>query len=74
MYLSLLSINFVFASLIGLANVYIVTDCMTLTRAQIEVNIPRKRKRSCSDHDKVCMLSSYNPNLVTLQSYVMLSL
>ena len=39
--------------LVGLANVCIVTACMTLTRARIEVNIPRKRKGSCSDHDKV---------------------
>ena len=31
----------------------VVTDCMTLTRARIEVTIPRKRKGSCTDHDKV---------------------
>ena len=37
----------------GLASVCIVTDCMTLTRARIEVNIPRKRKGACTDHDKV---------------------
>ena len=35
----------------------VVTDCMTLTRARIEVNIPRKRKGSCSDHDKVYTLA-----------------
>ena len=45
MYLSLLSINFVFASLVGLANVCIVTDCMTLTRARIEVNIPIEEEK-----------------------------
>ena len=65
--------TFVFASLIGLANVCIVTDCMTLTQsARIEVNIPRKRKRSCSDHHTryVAMLSSYNPKPITCQVHV----
>ena len=31
----------------------VVTDCMTLTRARIEVPIPRKRRASCANHDKV---------------------
>lgn len=36
----------------GLANVCLVTSCMTLVRARIETNIPRKRKGQCSQHDK----------------------
>jgi len=38
----------------GLANVCLVTSSMTLVRAKIETNIPRKRKGQCSQHDKVC--------------------
>ena len=30
----------------------LVTSNMTLTRAKIDVNIPRKRKGNCSQHDK----------------------
>jgi len=37
----------------GLANVCLVTTSMTLVRAKIETNIPRKRKGQCSQHDKV---------------------
>ena len=37
----------------GLANVCLITPSMTLVRAKIETNIPRKRKGSCSQHDKV---------------------
>jgi len=37
----------------GLANVCLVTSAMTLVRAKIETNIPRKRKGQCSQHDKV---------------------
>lgn len=37
----------------GLANVCLVTSSMTLVRAKIETNIPRKRKGQCSQHDKV---------------------
>lgn len=36
----------------GLAHVCVVTDCMTLTRARIEMPIPRKRRASCASHDK----------------------
>jgi len=36
----------------GLAHVCVVTPCMTITRARIEMNIPRKRKGSCTNHDK----------------------
>jgi len=46
----------------GLANVCLVTSAMTLVRAKIETNIPRKRKGQCSQHDKVlsCHLMHYN--------------
>ena len=40
----------------GLAHVCVVTECMTLTRARIEVHIPRKRLGSCENHDKVGQL------------------
>ncbi len=36
----------------GIAHVCLVTNNMTLTRAKIETNIPRKRKGQCSQHDK----------------------
>ncbi|CAH1801584.1 unnamed protein product [Owenia fusiformis] len=36
----------------GLAHVCLVTSSMTLVRAKIDVNIPRKRKGLCSQHDK----------------------
>ena len=36
----------------GLAYVCLVTSSMTLTRAKIELNIPRKRRGDCSQHDK----------------------
>lgn len=36
----------------------VVTDCMTITRARIEVSLPRKRRGSCSNHDKVRSLDS----------------
>jgi len=36
----------------GLAHVCLVTSNMTLMRAKIDVNIPRKRKGNCSQHDK----------------------
>lgn len=37
----------------GLAHVCLVMSSMTLVRAKIEMNIPRKRKGMCSQHDKV---------------------
>lgn len=37
----------------GLANVCLITSNMTIVRAKIETNIPRKRKGSCTQHDKV---------------------
>nr|XP_014353763.1 PREDICTED: protein pelota homolog [Latimeria chalumnae] len=36
----------------GLAHICLVTPSMTILRAKIEMNIPRKRKGSCSQHDK----------------------
>lgn len=36
----------------GIAHVCLVTSSMTIVRAKIEVNIPRKRKGNCSQHDK----------------------
>ncbi|XP_056002994.1 protein pelota-like isoform X2 [Ostrea edulis] len=36
----------------GLANVCLITPNMTIVRAKIETNIPRKRKGSCTQHDK----------------------
>ena len=36
----------------GLAHVCLVTAFMTLCRAKIDVNIPRKRKGQCSQHEK----------------------
>nr|CAG4639228.1 EOG090X07BV [Daphnia magna] len=40
----------------GLANVCLVTGAMTLVRAKIDVTIPRKRKGSTSQHEKVSIL------------------
>ena len=37
----------------GLAHVCVVTSSMTLTRARIEIAIPRKRKGSVTNHEKV---------------------
>lgn len=36
----------------GLAYICLITSSMTLTRAKIEINIPRKRRGDCSQHDK----------------------
>lgn len=36
----------------GLAHVCAVTSLMTITRARIEMHIPRKRRGSCTNHDK----------------------
>ena len=38
---------------VGLAQLCIVTSAMTITRARIEQQIPRKRRGSCANHDKV---------------------
>lgn len=36
----------------GLAHVCLITSSMTLVRAKIDTNIPRKRKGMCTQHDK----------------------
>ncbi|MBZ3880275.1 Protein pelota-like protein [Sciurus carolinensis] len=36
----------------GLAHICLVTPSMTLTGAKVEVNIPRKRKGNCCQHDQ----------------------
>ena len=36
----------------GSCQVCLVTSCMTITRAKIDVNIPRKRRGDCSQHEK----------------------
>ncbi|KAK2165953.1 hypothetical protein LSH36_44g13016 [Paralvinella palmiformis] len=36
----------------GLAHICLITSSMTLVRAKIETNIPRKRKGMCAQHDK----------------------
>jgi len=36
----------------GLAQVCLVTSCMTITRAKIDVSIPRKRRGDCAQHEK----------------------
>ena len=36
----------------GLAHLCLVTASMTIVKAKIETNIPRKRKGSCGQHDK----------------------
>lgn len=39
----------------GLAYLCLITSSMTVTKAKIEVNIPRKRKGTSDQHDKVCL-------------------
>lgn len=39
----------------GLANLVLVTPAMTLLRAKVEVTIPRKRRGSCTQHEKVSL-------------------
>lgn len=36
----------------GLCHIFLVTSSMTIVRAKIDMNIPRKRKGFCSQHDK----------------------
>uniref|UniRef100_A0A8C4GK38 Protein pelota homolog n=1 Tax=Dicentrarchus labrax TaxID=13489 RepID=A0A8C4GK38_DICLA len=40
----------------GLANLVLVTPAMTLLRAKVEVTIPRKRRGSCTQHEKVAVM------------------
>lgn len=37
----------------GLAHVCLITSCMTIIRAKLDVNIPRKRKGFVQQHEKV---------------------
>jgi stalled ribosome rescue protein Dom34 len=39
--------------MVGLANVCLLTEHMTILRQRIEVSIPRKDKGGSSNHDKV---------------------
>jgi protein pelota len=41
--------------MIGLANLCLLTEHMTILRQRIEMNIPRKDKGSSSNHDKVSL-------------------
>lgn len=43
----------------GLANLVLVTPAMTLLRAKVEVTIPRKRRGSCTQHEKVEALNGW---------------
>lgn len=36
----------------GSCQVCLVTSCMTITRAKVDLNIPRKRRGDCSQHEK----------------------
>ncbi|KAI0982982.1 hypothetical protein GJ496_002397 [Pomphorhynchus laevis] len=36
----------------GIANICLITSSMTIPRCKIELNIPRKRKNYCQNHDK----------------------
>ena len=38
----------------GLAQICLITASMTLVRAKIDQNIPRKRKGFVKQHEKVC--------------------
>ena len=44
----------------GLAHLCLITPNMTLVRAKIETNIPRKRKGMCGQHDKVSETNLYS--------------
>ncbi|RMX51398.1 hypothetical protein pdam_00020804, partial [Pocillopora damicornis] len=44
----------------GLCHICLVTSSMTIVRAKIDMNIPRKRKGFCGQHDKVSAKSLIN--------------
>lgn len=44
----------------GLAYICLITSNLTITRAKIDVNIPKKRKGNVKQHEKVCIVSSLN--------------
>ena len=52
----------------GLAHVCLITASMTLVRAKIETNIPRKRKGMCAQHDKVFIALTVNNCLYMCRS------
>ena len=52
----------------GLCHIMLVTSSMTIVRAKIDMNVPRKRKGFCSQHDKVqCIARFASPHLCTAQ-------
>eukprot|EP00112_Aurelia_sp_Birch-Aquarium-sp1_P023246 Seg685.2 transcript_id=Seg685.2/GoldUCD/mRNA.D3Y31 product="Protein pelota" protein_id=Seg685.2/GoldUCD/D3Y31 len=53
----------------GIAHVCLVTSCMTIVRAKIDVTIPRKRKGNCSQHDKG-LLRFYDTVIQGIQRHV----
>lgn len=53
----------------GLAHVCLVTSCMTLVRAKIDVGIPRKRKGNVSQHEKA-MTRFYDTIVAALLRHV----
>ncbi|XP_016118208.1 protein pelota homolog [Sinocyclocheilus grahami] len=55
----------------GLANLVLVTPAMTLLRAKVEVTIPRKRKGSCTQHDKF-LFHGRHQDIATRSRYVRL--
>jgi len=58
----------------GVAQVCLVTSCMTVTRAKIEVGIPRKRRGDCSQHEMVSTSSMISVfKLLSDMSTLMLS-
>ena len=57
----------------GLAHVCVVTPCMTITRARIEMSIPRKRKGSCANHDKVPTILPCTPLALPFLSSLLFS-
>lgn len=48
----------------GLANLVLVTPAMTLLRAKVEVTIPRKRRGSCTQHEKVGKLGRLRTSMM----------
>ncbi|XP_071944985.1 protein pelota homolog isoform X1 [Antedon mediterranea] len=53
----------------GLAHVCLVTSSMTVIRAKLEQNIPRKRKGFCQQHDKA-LLKFYDSVLQAVQRHI----
>ena len=53
----------------GNCQVCLVTSCMTITRSKIDVNIPRKRRGDCSQHEKGLIKFYDQVRIKTLQTY-----